>query len=80
MFDSIREWFTGPTPEEAYANGRACCDAHMTKGTLEGVPTHVTADHLYAMAYDGFNMTAAHRAFDKGVQDRLAELGFECPY
>lgn len=76
MFAKLRKFFCGPTPEEAYANGARLVDAELAKAADQAAE----AEHLYAMASGGFNTTEAHRQFDRGVNDRLDALGFDCPY
>ena len=78
MFQKLIKFFKGPTPEEAYRNGRRCVMDALNSVAPEG--KREEANHLYAMASGGFNSTAAHRAFDQGVRDKLAALGYESDY
>lgn len=80
MFKAIKRFFCGPTPEEAYQNGRNCVDTMLAEGAAQGRDKALVAEHIYAMGSGGFNETSAHRAFDRGVNERLDELGYQCPY
>lgn len=73
MFERLRRFFLGPAPQEAYGRGRAYVD-------FERPTSKDKADRLFALASGGFNVSEAERAFDRGVQDRLGELGFHSPY
>lgn len=76
MWKSFKRFMLGPTVEEARIAG-----ANLVDKALKGaVCPEDEADHLYALAYGGFNTKPAHKAFDEGVQDRLEELGYKCPY
>lgn len=80
MFAKIKRFFYGPTPEEAYENGKQCANKMLKDGMAAGKRPDLVAEHIYAMGFGGFNETAAHKAFDRGVQHQLASLGYECPY
>jgi hypothetical protein len=79
MFNALKRFFCGPTPEEQYLTGRRTADTLLTEGQAEGHPLDCVAEHIYAMGFGAFNDTAADRAFDRGIQDRLSELGYESP-
>ena len=76
MFKKLIKWFKGPTPEEAYANGRAVALSEINQASDKSRK----ADHLYNMASGGFNTTEAHRQFDRGIEDQLYEMGYQAPY
>ncbi|MNL65759.1 hypothetical protein D3C87_1901410 [compost metagenome] len=76
MLNRIRKWFSGPTPEEAYVNGEETTDKLLAEGKAAGRDPALVAQHIFAMGFGSFNKTASDRAFDRGIQDRLHELGF----
>lgn len=80
MWKKFKSWFFGATPEEAYENGRKTVDTYLRDGMAQGRNPALVAEHLWAMGFGGFNTTKAHREFDRGVQDKLEELGYPCPY
>ncbi|MNC69225.1 hypothetical protein D3C76_324330 [compost metagenome] len=80
MWSKIKKLFTSPTPEEHYQNGRNTADRLLFEGVaIEGRPAENVAAHIYAMGFGVFNETTADKAFDRGIQDRLNELGYEAP-
>lgn len=74
FFKSVRIFFCGPTPEEAFQNGRNCVDETLKVAFPEDKAHE--AGRLFDLASGGFNTTDAHHAFDRGVNDRLVELGY----
>lgn len=76
IMQQLAKWFKGPTPEEAYAKGRDLARTSMQSAEDK----QAVADYLYGMASGGFNVTAAHREFDRGIQDELDAMGFIAPY
>lgn len=74
MFKKLLRFFTGPTPGEAYQNGRNCADETLRAAFPEDRAHE--AGRLFDRASGGFNETDAHHAFDRGVTDRLIELGY----
>jgi hypothetical protein len=75
FLDKVIKWWKGPTDEEMYERGRKEVDA-----TLSSAMRDTDVEHLFALSHGGFNETPGQNAYDKGVQDRLHELGFESPY
>lgn len=75
MWKKFKKWLTGPTPEEAYQNGRSTARLEIIKADDD----KATAEHLFNLASGGFNTTTAHREYDRGVNDQLIELGFKHP-
>lgn len=76
MWKALVKFFKGPTPEEAYENGRRCARESIAKAEDKSAE----ADHLFNLASGGFNTTKAHREFDRGVEEQLHELGYQAPY
>lgn len=76
MFKKLIKFFKGPTPEEAYQNGRRCVIERLEKVADK----EAESLHLFLMAAGGFNTTAAHREFDRGVVDQLITLGYKDPF
>jgi hypothetical protein len=76
MFRKLIKWFKGPTPAEAYEDGRRVAREEIAKAEDKSRE----ADHLWHMASGGFNETESHREFDRGVQDQLHEIGYQAPY
>lgn len=58
-----------------YQSGRDTVDSYIKNGEL----SEKDANHLYALSDGGFNETTSEHEFDKGVRDRLYELGFDDP-
>lgn len=76
MFAKIARWFKGPTDEEMYAKGIALVDSELKRATDDTVGM---VENLFALSDGCFNETSAHKAYDRGIRDRLRELGFESP-
>lgn len=75
FLDKVIKWFRGPTDEEMYEAGRESVNRALSPPVGEFV-----AEHLFALSHGGLNETPGQNSYDKGVQDRLHELGFESPY
>lgn len=75
----IIKWFMGPTIEESFENGRQTADKLLAEGIAAGRNPRDVANYIYAMGFGGFNETPTERAFDKGIQARLYELGYKDP-
>lgn len=75
FLDKVIKWFRGPTDEDMYESGRMTVDRALSPSVDLFV-----VDHLFALSHGGFNETPGQNSYDKGVQDRLHELGFKSPY
>lgn len=78
MWKQLINWFKGPDPTEAYERGRQCVRTTLANCKLKDQLSE--ADHLHDLSSGGFNTTASHAAFDRGVNDELMSLGFDAPY
>lgn len=76
MFKRLIRWFTGPSPEEAYQDGRNCAEKYMRNAADK----NAMADELFDKASGGFNTKPQHFAFDRGVIDYLNDMGYDTPY
>lgn len=76
MFEYLKSLFKNPTDEEAYESGKKTVDVEMSQ-----TPHHKQelANKLYGLASGGFNTKPHHNAYDRGVRDRLYELGYKDP-
>ncbi len=72
---SLLSIFTPKPYVPPYQKGRDTVDCYIKNGEL----SKKDADHLYGLSDGGFNETADHREYDRGVRDRLYELGFDDP-
>lgn len=77
MWKKIKKWFKGPTPEEAYQDGRATAAQILKEQQALGRTDELTAQFIYEMGFGSFNETAHERAFDRGIQDYLRDLGYD---
>jgi len=76
MFSRLIKWFKGPTPAEAYENGRRVAREEIAKAEDKSRE----ADHLWNMAGGGFNVNKTDHEFDRGLTDQLHEMGYQAPY
>lgn len=76
MLKRLLKFFRGPTPEEAYQNGRRMARDFIA----ESADKSAGADHLYYMSDGALNGSFAEREFDRGVEDQLHEMGYQAPY
>lgn len=75
----IKHWLGFRTVEEAFQDGKDTADKLLLEGVMSGKSSRQVADYIYAMGFGGFNESPTDRAFDRGIQARLSELGFEDP-
>ena len=61
-----------PTKQEAYESGRKTAKRAIEKSST---PNEV-ADHLYLLSDGEFSTQEFERAFDRGIQDQLKEMGY----
>lgn len=80
MLKRLIKFFKGPTPEEAFENGKKCVDSMLAEGAEQGRPAHLVAEHIYHMGFGMFNESESEKAFDRGMRARLNELDFSDPY
>lgn len=78
MWKRLIKWFKGPDPAEAYERGRQFVKSTLANCKPEDLLSE--ADHLYNLSSGGFNTTASHNAFDRGINDQLWAMGFDAPY
>ncbi len=79
LFDKVIKWFRGPTDEEMYERGKESVDTALSSLVDQGM-VGLVVEHLFALSDGQFNEDSWHVAYDKGINDRLHELGFESPY
>lgn len=78
LWKRFLNWFKSDNPEEAYERGRQCVRKTLDNCKPEDLLSE--ADRLFDLCSGGFNTTASHHAFDRGVNDQLTAMGFDAPY
>lgn len=79
FISKIISWFKGPTDEEMYERGQNLVDNSISS-IVDPSVREVLVENLFSISLGEFNETSGQVAYDKGINDRLRELGFESPY
>lgn len=77
MIKAIKKWLGIRTLEEAYQQGRSTAAKILKENRALGRSDELTAKHIYEMGFGTFNTTPGERAFDRGIQDYLYDLGYD---
>lgn len=79
FLDKVVKWWKGTSDEEMYERGRKAVDTTLSS-MVDPSMKELVVEHLFALSDGQFNENSWHVSYDKGVNDRLHELGFESPY
>lgn len=76
MLSLLKKLFSMPSIEDMYERGKDVVDEALHQGDVMGHREADTVTMLFNQSSGGFNTTENEKTFDKGIQDRLTELGY----